>query len=653
MRIVRTAAALLVVVVAAPVKAQEPPDTFRLEELVITATRTPLPRSAVAGAVTIIGRAALQSRGIRFVGDALRDVAGITVVQAGSYGGLTAAFVRGGEADYVQVLVDGVQINDPGGVINLAHLMTADVERIEIVRGPVSVLYGSDAVAGVVHIFTRSGSGRPRVTAELSGGRGSKVGDHADGTFDLIDWSAGVTGGFARLRYGVTASGTSTGGIYAFNNDYDNHSVSGKLQYLAGRTDATVSARYVDREFHYPTSGSGAIVDRNKYSAGDLRTFGIDAGHRFHDRFELRAALGAHRSADGENNPRDTPEDGQSVSRSVVQRRTAELRLNVHLPRSSVLTLGGEREWQEGRSSFHSESSFGPFDSSSDDARDNTGWYAQIVTAPFAQTFITVGGRIDDNDRFGTFHSYRAGITRQVRALKLHAALGTGFKEPTFYENYATGFVRGDPALQPEESRSVEIGAELQHAGSRVQLTAFDQRYRNLIQYTATPAPDAPNYHNIGAATARGAELSVAVSLPHDIAARTEYTYLHTEVTDEGFGADPLFQAGEKLIRRPTHQASFAVDAPVTRRTRAAATARYVGRRDDLDFTDPLQWQGKRVTQPAYVTVDLGLQHDLLTGPRAVAAFVRADNVLNERYEPVFNFPAPPRVLRAGVRASY
>lgn len=652
MRTTRTIVPLLIAATA-PLAAQEPPDTFRLEELVVTATRTPLPRSAIAGAVTVIHRAELQARSIRFVGDALRDVAGISVVQAGSYGGLTAVFVRGGESDYVQVLVDGVQINDPGGVINVAHLTTADVERIEIVRGPVSVLYGSDAVAGVIHIFTRSGSGRPRVTAELSGGRGSKVGDRAQGTFDLIDWNAGVTGSLARLRYGFTASGTSTDGIYAFNNDYDNTSVSGKLHYAAGRTDATVSARYVDREFHYPTTGAGAIVDRNKYSAGELRTFGLEIGHRI-DRVELRGAIGTHRSADGEDNPRDEPADGLSVSRSIVERRTADLRLNLHLPRNSVVTAGAEREWQEGRSSFHSESEFGPFDTASDDARDNTGWYAQLVTAPLVHTSVTLGGRIDDNDRFGTFHTYRAGVSQQLRALKLHAALGTGFKEPTFYENFSTGFVRGDPALQPEESRSVEFGVELQRRGNRIQITAFDQVFRNLIQYTATPpAPDQPNYHNVGEALARGAELSIVALLTHTLSAHAEYTYLHTKVTDEGFGADRLFQAGEKLLRRPTHQASFTVDAALTPRIRAAATARYVGRRDDLDFTDPVEWQGKRVILPAFKTLDLALQHDLLTGAHTVTGFIRAENVLNEQYEPVFNFPAHARVLRAGIRARY
>jgi vitamin B12 transporter len=319
-----------------------------------------------------------------------------------------------------------------------------------------------------------------------------------------------------------------------------------------------------------------------------------------------------------------------------------------------VVTLGGEREWQDGRSSFHSESSFGPFDSSSSDERDNTGWYAQLITAPFAHTHFTIGGRIDDNDRFGTFYTYRAGVTRQWHALKLHAALGTGFKEPTFFENYATGFVRGDPALQPEESRNLEIGAELTHRSTSVQLTAFDQKFRNLIQYTADPPEaNAPNYHNIGAAVARGTELTVALILPRTSRAELSYTHLHTKVTDEGFGTDRLFQQGEKLIRRPTHQASLTLASSLTQRTRATAIARYVGARDDLDFTDPAEFAGKRVRQPAYGTLDLSLQHDLLTGTHDVTVFISAHNMLNEYYEPVFNFPAPARVIRVGIRASY
>src|SRR6266568_1335812 len=147
--------------------AQEPSDTARLGPIVVTAERLPIPAAAVPAAVTVLSGAALRAQGIRSVADALRTVPGVTVVATGSFGAQTSLFVRGGEIDYVKVLSDGVPQNQPGGAYDFAHLTLDGVDRIEVVRGPVSVLYGSDAVAGVVQIFTRSGRGTARPTASL------------------------------------------------------------------------------------------------------------------------------------------------------------------------------------------------------------------------------------------------------------------------------------------------------------------------------------------------------------------------------------------------------------------------------------------------------------------------------------------------------
>ena len=128
-----------------PASAQEPSDTFRLGEIVVTATRLPTPRGAVPAAVSILNGEDLRSRGIRFVADALREVPGASVVRTGSHGGLTSLFLRGGESDYVQVMVDGVVLNDPGGAIDLGQLTTENIDRIEVVRGPVNVRRGVHA----------------------------------------------------------------------------------------------------------------------------------------------------------------------------------------------------------------------------------------------------------------------------------------------------------------------------------------------------------------------------------------------------------------------------------------------------------------------------------------------------------------------------
>ena len=199
MRVGIWTALLLMVVIPGRVGAQAGRDTTRLEELVVTATRIPTPPDAVISSVTTISGDDLRSRGVRFVQDALRQVPGATVVQAGSYGGVSSLFLRGGESDYVKVLVDGVPVNQSGGSYNWANLTTANLDRIEILRGPASVIYGSDAVTGVVQIFTRQGS--PGFTAEAAA---------EAGTFGTVAGQAGVRGGSSRSGLRCAAKGSWT-----------------------------------------------------------------------------------------------------------------------------------------------------------------------------------------------------------------------------------------------------------------------------------------------------------------------------------------------------------------------------------------------------------------------------------------------------------
>src|SRR5215208_1722461 len=183
------------------ITAQEVQDTGRIKELVVTATRLPTPPDAVVSSVTTITGEELRARGLHFVHDALREVPGATVVQIGSYGGVGSLFLRGGESDYVKVLVDGVPVNQSGGAYNWANLTTDNVDRIEILRGPASVIYGSDAVTGVIQVFTRRG--QPGVAVE---------GGAEAGTFGTVNGHGAILGGTSTLGYSADASHHSTDG---------------------------------------------------------------------------------------------------------------------------------------------------------------------------------------------------------------------------------------------------------------------------------------------------------------------------------------------------------------------------------------------------------------------------------------------------------
>src|SRR3989475_10051419 len=197
-------------------------------------TRTPVAADLVASAVTVLRGVDLVAQGVRTVADALETVPGVHIVETGSVGGQTSLFMRGGESDYVKVLLDGVPLNQAGGGIDLAHITTDNVDRIEIVRGPVSVLYGSDAMTGVVQIFTRTGTNRPEMGAEL----------HA-GTYGSTEEVVDVQGGTRALSYSTRASRFSSDGLYPYNNQYRNNVVSARIRAMPdARTDASLIYRY-------------------------------------------------------------------------------------------------------------------------------------------------------------------------------------------------------------------------------------------------------------------------------------------------------------------------------------------------------------------------------------------------------------------------
>lgn len=641
-------ALLLAAAPASPLAAQEPADTFDLEELVVTATRVPLPREAVPAAVTVVDGEALRETGESHVLEALRSVPGAAVVQSGSFGGTTSLFLRGGERNHVKVLVDGVPVNEPGGEFDFGDLTTANVERVEIVRGPASVLYGSDAVTGVVHVLTRRGRGAPRASAGFRAG-----------TYGTTALDASLTGGGDALSYAFSLSRFDTDGAYAFNNGYDNTALSGRVGMSPDEaTDATLSLRYSDARFHYPTDGAGRLVEENAFNFGERYTLGLAVSRRLGDAVEARLHLRSHEVNGGSEDRPDGPADttGFYAFRSLddVSRRSADVRADVRLGPTEVVTVGAEVESESRRSFNESESAFGATSDVFDVERWNRAYYAQAAGTVAGPVSLTGGVRLEENERFGTHWTWRAGAAVGVgEATRVRATAGTGFKEPTFRENFSdTPFARGNPELDPERSTSWEVGVERSIAGGRARLRAtyFDQDFRDLIQYTASPPEEgAPNYFNVGGAESRGVEVAAEASVVAGVTASASYTRLDTEVVDAGFGGLD-FEEGEALLRRPAHAGSVRLRAAVGEGGSVTLSASRVGERDDLDFSGDAP---ERVRLPAYTRVDAAAELPVLpsaSGRPGVTLTVRVDNVLDADYVEVANFPARGRTVLVGGR---
>lgn len=637
---------------AAPAAAQElpAPDSVRyeLEDVVVTAHRVPLRRDRVAHGTTVLTHDELEARGIHLLSEALEEVPGVHVARTGSFGAAASIFTRGGESDYTRVLVDGIPLNRPGGSFDAAHLTATNVERVEVVRGPASVLYGSDAMTGVVQVFTGGGEGAPRGEAGVSGG-----------TYGSLQWDAAVSGGGETADYSFSLSRYTTDGLFQLNNDYENTVASGRVDLAPGRgLTAGLTLRYSDNAYHFPTNAAGEAVDENAVSRNESAALGLDLGYELTPQLDARVQVQTHQLTSSTDDRQDGPADTLGAfafeSQQDVDRWGTDARLNYRPTEATVLTLGGSVENQDRDSFNRSESAFGVSRGSMDRSRDNRALYAQAVTG-IGPVSLSAGARVDDNGQFGTHDTYRAGATWELpTGTLLRGSFGTGFKEPTFLENYSRGFVTGNPDLDPERSRSWEAGLEQTLLAERLTLSAtyFDQRFEDLIQFTfSPPEPGDPNYFNVAAARSDGLEATATARPVESLELDASYTWTDTEVLDAGFdeGENASFAPGEPLLRRPEHRASATARLSAGK-GRFTAGVSWVGERVDRDFS---QSPAPRVTLEPYATVDVSAEWTLFgdTDSRPdVTPTLRVRNLLDASYREIANFPVPGRTIFVGVR---
>jgi vitamin B12 transporter len=382
----------------------------------------------------------------------------------------------------------------------------------------------------------------------------------------------------------------------------------------------------------------------------------------FTDRLEGQLLLALNQTDGSMDDQSDGPADTLGFygykSLQAVERRSADLRANFHVDDASVVTAGVQIESESERSFNELLSQFGNSTSSQESTRGSRGYYAQFQAVPLDGLAVNGGVRVDDNDTFGTFFTYRGGVTyRFVMGTRLRGAGGKAFKEPTFFENFAnSAFVVGNPELEPERSTSWEVAAEQELFDGRalIGVTYFDQRFRDLVEYNPMPPnPGDPNYFNVAAADASGLEFE-ARARAGVIEFDGSYTRLHTEVTDAGFDDGPgaAFVAGERMLRRPTHAGSVGARYAAERAS-IGINFRHVGNRDDRDFST---YPTAPVVLESYTRVDLstawtfGSSEDRLPD---LTVTLRVANLFDREYQEVFGFPARGRAVMVGGRVGF
>ncbi len=619
--------------------AEEPQQPEKPQRIVVTATRIETPYERVGSSVTVITRDEIERSGKTTVLELLRAVPALDVVQSGGPGGNASVFIRGAKSEHTLVLIDGIEANDPvtpGRSFDLAHLTTDNIERIEIIRGPQSTLYGSDAIGGVINIITRRGEGKP--TFYISGEAGA---------FHTYRESVGASGTTGPFRFSVDLSRYDTDGISSADrrlpgnheeDGYRNTTFSGRLGFAASEIlDLDFVVRYTDARAELD-NGGGPNMDDPNYRAWTEQLFlrGQARLELFDGFWEQIIGL-SYTDHDRTTRNNTDPAHPTDLERSSYDGNIVRLdwQHNLRLHETNTLTVGFETEEEKARSRYYSQSAWGPFSSvfSRKSVRTNS-CYVQDAISLWDRWFTTIGFRYDDHEVFGSQTTYRLATTYHIRetGTRLKASLGTGFKAPTLFQLYSA---YGDPTLRPEKSNGCDIGIEQDLFGGALTLgiTLFRNNIRQMIDFdTATWT-----YNNVAEAKTRGVEATATWRPTDAFSLLLAYTY--TRTLDKA--------ARQRLLRRPAHKASLQANYRLTKKLNLNARVIYVGRRDDMDFST---FPAARVSLDDYVVADLGATYDV--NPN-LQVFARVENVFDKTYEEVKGYGTRGFGAFAGFRARF
>ncbi|HOL71267.1 MAG TPA: TonB-dependent receptor [Bryobacteraceae bacterium] len=636
------------------------------QRIVVSATRRETPAEQAGVAASLVSRAEIERQQFPMLGDMLRGVPGLQVARSGRHGSLTQVFARGGQRTATLVMVDGIAMNDPGGEINLAGFTTGALDRIEVVLGPQSALFGAEASSAVVQLFTRRGDPERRLP------RGSV--SYERGSFQTDRWMANLAGGSgARLDYALGVEQLHTVGEYP-NDYFRNTSGTANAGFqISPNTRLRGVFRSYDSMLGVPNQVGYGIYDFDANEATRDTAAGIRLEDMRGSNFVQHVAFSYHHLRDlfvdsvmdGPYeiaalvrdtthpvprthlvrlvDPNTTPPPGmrlvtQSVTLfpfdpflNVTSRKAVEYQGTLaHSTGATVFGYAFERQGGEvtGR----------------DVTRDNHGLFVHEQAVVAGRLFLSGGLRLERNSAFGTKLTPRGAASyRLTPSTHLRASAGVGITEPSLLQNFARDpWYVGNPDLRPEKTTSFEAGVVQEFFGRRVraEVSAFANSYRDLITFAFTEIPS--TWQNIEASRARGLEFAAQAKPAPWILLSGNYTRMWTRITQSS-SPNALFNGtGQELPRRPGNSGAASITL-TPRRWMLHAGALLVGERQDTDLFGVTRNPGY---QAVYAAGSLRLHPH-------VTPFLRLDNLLNQRYSEILGYPAPSRSVHGGLRLEW
>ncbi|MCX7797140.1 MAG: TonB-dependent receptor [Melioribacter sp.] len=614
-------------------------DTLKttLSEIVVTANRTETPYYSLGSSVTIISAEQINAKHYNTVVDILRDVPGLTIVQQGGPGKIANLFMRGANSNHTLVFIDGVKMNDassPNNAYDFSILNVNDIEKIEIVRGPQSTLYGSDAVAGVINIITKAYSQKQKYSLNAEGGSNS-----------FYRGNILLTGSYKLVSYLLSASGMGSKGISASSSKYGNNETD---KFSNNSITSKINFNFLENlslNLIYKYTKLKTDIDQND-KHGDDPNYTYDAKEQmFRGEIKSRLLNNAFVSSlsasfvERNSSSVDEIDDVRPYTSSNSSYNSNRIKFdwqnNLHFIKGNLISFGIETELEKADSRYFSNSQWGPYESVfPEKSIRTTGFYIQDQISIKNSLFSSIGFRIDNNEKYGTVTTYRIAPAYffSKTNTKIKFSYGTGFKAPSLYYLFDPMF--GNPELKPEKSIGWDVGIEqfLMNGNLSFGITYFNLSLKDMFGYDA-------NFKtiNIAKASSKGMEVYIALDNFSGIFMNANYTFNKTK--DEYEKSNDY---NKSLLRRPEHQFYVNLGYNIKKLT-LSTSVKYVGKRDDKDFST---YPVTRVTLKDYSIVNLNVEFKLLP---YLNIYGKIDNLFNTEYEEVLYYGTLGRTFYIGL----